>query len=119
MSPEVIEPAKRPLARQTPPNARGATQRPAHATMDAPRQERLRSEELLRSMAPPPATADIWREPEEDIPIVAVRVGEQGPDNLTSPGVRCYPEYRTVALRCEKGHLVVLGPGPANAVRSG
>lgn len=78
-----------------------------------------RSEELLRSMPEPPLVADIWRIAGDGIPIVAVRVGEHGPDNLTAPGVRWYPEYRTVSLRCAEGHLVVLGPGPANAVRAG
>ena len=79
----------------------------------------LRSEELLRSIPEPPLIADVWRIAGDGIPIVAVRVGEHGPDNLTLPGVRWYPEFRTVSLRCDEGHLVVLGPGAANAVRAG
>ncbi len=52
-------------------------------------------------------------------PTIVVELDEHGPVGMLPPGVRWYPKYRTVALRCECGDLEVSGPGNGNAVRSG
>ena len=75
--------------------------------------------EDLRPGDQPPALDPAAVDDTLDVPVVAVEVDGDGPTHALPPGVRWYPQYRTVSLRAVSAHLLVTGPGPANAVRSG
>ena len=84
------------------------------------RRANLRSEDLRGTEDRPPSPVlPVTIGPGGDIPLIEVEVDADGPLRALPPGARWYPQYRTVSLHCARGHLLVTGPGPANAVRSG
>ena len=80
----------------------------------------------LRNESSRPASADVvrslrdlFRLAGDGLLVVEVEVDGDGPVRPLPPGARWYPKFRTVSLYCASGHLLVTGPGSANAVRSG